>query len=106
MLLQRHKRKRRTCTFRLTWRVEGLLIQWSTLQTEYPERRRLSALLSYKLKQEYSEICGFVNARMSIAIVRSNSLPLRVPWGKWARIRQQPELADGLVMAMIAHLKG
>ena len=27
-------------------------------------QKRLAALLSYKLKQEYSEMCGFVRARM------------------------------------------
>ena len=32
-------------------------------------QNRLAALLSYKLKQEYSEMCGFLRARMSLAIV-------------------------------------
>ena len=45
-------------------------------------QKRLAALLSYKLKQEYSEICGFVRARMSLAIVRSSSLLLHVPLDK------------------------
>ena len=45
-------------------------------------QKRLAALLSYKLKQEYSEICGFVRARMSLVIVRSNSLLPCGPWGK------------------------
>ena len=27
-------------------------------------QKRLAALLSYKLKREYSEMCGFVQARM------------------------------------------
>ena len=58
-------------------------------------QKRLAALLSYKLKQEYSEMSGFVRARMSLAIVRSNRLLLRGPCDKGARIRQQPELADG-----------
>ena len=39
-------------------------------------------LLSYKLKREYSEMYGFVRARMSLAIVRSNSLLLRGPQEK------------------------
>ena len=39
-------------------------------------QKRLSALLSYKLKQEYSKMCGFVRARVSLAIVISNSLLL------------------------------
>ena len=37
-------------------------------------QKRLAALISYKLKQEYSEMCGFVRERMSLAIVSSNSL--------------------------------
>ena len=41
--------------------------------------KRLAALLNYKLKREFSEMCGFVRARMSLAIVRSNSLLLRGP---------------------------
>ena len=42
-------------------------------------QKRLAALLSYNLKQEYSKMCGFVRARMSLEIVRSNSLLLRRP---------------------------
>ena len=63
---------------------------------------RLAALLRYKLKREYSEMCGFVRARMSLAIVRSNSLLLRVPCDKVTRICQQLELTDGSVMALLA----
>ena len=48
--------------------------------------KRLAALLSYKLKREYSEMCGFVRARMSLAIVRSNSLILHVIWDNGALI--------------------
>ena len=51
-------------------------------------QKRLAALLSYKLKREYSEMCGFVRARMSLSIVRSNILLLRGPRGKGAHIRQ------------------
>ena len=29
-------------------------------------QKRLAALLGYKLKWEYSEMCGFVRARMSL----------------------------------------
>ena len=63
--------------------------------------KRLSALLSYKLKQEYSEMCGFVWVRMSLAIVRSNSLLVRDPHDKGERIWQRPELTDGAVMALL-----
>ena len=65
-------------------------------------QKRLAALLSYNLKREYSEMCGFVQVRMSLAIVRCNSLLLRGPRDKVVRIRQQPELTDGAVMALLA----
>ena len=69
-------------------------------------QKRLATLLSYKLKREYSEMCGFVWARMSLVIVRSNSLLLRVPRDKGARICQQPDLANGEVMALLAPRRG
>ena len=50
-------------------------------------QKRLAVLLSYILKREYSEMCGFVRARISLAIVRSNSLLLHRPRDKGARIR-------------------
>ena len=43
---------------------------------------RLAALLSFKLKREYSEMCGFVKARISLVIVSFNSLLFRYPWDK------------------------
>ena len=52
-------------------------------------KKMLAALLSYKLKREYSEMCGFLRARMSLAIVRSNSLLLCGPCDKVARIWQR-----------------
>ena len=69
-------------------------------------QKRLAALLSYKLNQESSEMCGFVKARMSLAIVRSNSLLLRGPHDKGARIRQIPELTDGAVMSLLTPWRG
>ena len=69
-------------------------------------QKRLAAQLSYKLKREYSEICGFVRVRMSLSIVRSNSLILRGPRDKEACIRQQPDLTDGVVMALLAPWRG
>ena len=69
-------------------------------------QKRLATLLSYKLKREYSEMCGFVRARMSLAIVRSNSLLLRGPQEKGARICQRPELTDGALMALLALWRG
>ena len=69
-------------------------------------QNRLAALLSYNLKREYSEMCGFVWARMSLAIVISKSLLLRGPCDKAAHIRQQPELTDGAAMALLATWRG
>ena len=69
-------------------------------------QKRLAALLSYKLKGEYSEMCGFVLARMSLAIVRSNSLLLRGPLKKGARIRKRLELTDRAVIALLAPWRG
>ena len=69
-------------------------------------QKRLAVVLSYKLKQEYLEMCGFVRARMSLEIVRSNSLLLRGPHDKGARIRKRPELADGAVMSLLAPWNG
>ena len=64
-------------------------------------QKRLAVLISYNMKREYYEMCGFVRARMSLAIVRSNSMLIRSPLVKGERIRQQPELTDGAVMALI-----
>ena len=69
-------------------------------------QKRLAALLSYKLKQEYSEMCGFVRARMSLVIVIPNNLLLSGPQNKGARIQQRPVLAYGAVMAPLAHWRG
>ena len=69
-------------------------------------QKMLAALLSYKLKREYSKMCGFVQARMSLAIVKSNRLLLRGPRDKGARIRQRPELTDGALMPLLAPWRG
>ena len=69
-------------------------------------QKRLAALLSYKLKQEYSEMCVLVRTRMSLAILRSKSLLLRGRHDKGACIRQQPELTDWAVMALLTPWRG
>ena len=69
-------------------------------------QKRLAALLSYKLKQEYSEMCGIVRASVSLEIVRSNSLVLRGSWEKGARIRQRLDLMYGVVMVLLAPCRG
>ena len=65
-------------------------------------QKRLAAQLGYKLEWEYSEMCGFVRARMSLSIVRSNSLLLRGPCDKGASVQKQPDLMDGAVMELLA----
>ena len=69
-------------------------------------QKRLAALLSYKLKREYSEMCGFVRALMSLAIVRSNILLLRGPRDKGAHIWQRPDLTDGVVIPLLTPWHG
>ena len=66
----------------------------------------LATLLSYNLKLDYSEMCGFVKARISLAIVRFNSLLLGGPQYKGARIQKRPELTDWVVMSLIAPWRG
>ena len=69
-------------------------------------QKRLAALLSYKLKWKYSEMCGFVRASMSLSIVRYNSMLLRGPRDKGAHIWQRTDLTDGAVMALLAPWRG
>ena len=64
-------------------------------------QKRLAALLSSKLKREYYEMCVFVKARMSLAIVIYISLLLCNPWYKGSRIQQQQELMDEEVIELI-----
>ena len=42
-----------------------------------PASRRLASSLASKWKRSYSEVCGFVRSRLSIALVRSASRCLR-----------------------------
>ena len=54
--------------------------------------RQLALQLSFKLKQEYYEMYGFISESMSLVIVRYNTLILRVTQDKGARISQRLEL--------------
>jgi hypothetical protein len=56
--------------------------------------KKLSALLAEKWEKPYSEICGYVNARMSIAVVRATHLCLRdsrIPTSQMSNRRPQWE---------------
>ena len=61
--------------------------------------RKLSAMLAEKWEKPYSEVCGYVNARMSIAIVRATHLCIRgsrIPTGKMCNRLPQWEDKAGL----------
>jgi formate dehydrogenase maturation protein FdhE len=61
--------------------------------------KKLSALLAEKWEKPYSEICGYVNARMSIAMVRATHLWLRgsrIPTSQMSNRRPQWEDKAGL----------
>jgi hypothetical protein len=61
--------------------------------------KKLSSVLSVKWGKPYSEVCGYVNARMSIAIVRATHLCLRgsrVPASRMSNRRPQWEDKAGL----------
>ena len=51
-------------------------------------------------------MCGFVKARMSLAVMRSNTILLRGARDKEAHIFQRPGLADGVVVALFIPWRG
>ena len=69
-------------------------------------QKRLAAIIRYKLKQEYSEMCGYLKKRMSLVTVRSNSLLLCNHREKDVRIQQRSELIDGAVVAPLTPCRG
>jgi hypothetical protein len=61
--------------------------------------KKLSAQLAEKWEKPYSQVCGYVNARMSIAVVRATHLCLRgsrIPTSKMSRRLPQWEDKAGL----------
>jgi hypothetical protein len=61
--------------------------------------KKLSAMLAKKWEKPYSEVCGYVNACMSIAIVRATHLCIRgsrIPTGKMSNRLPQWEDKAGL----------
>jgi hypothetical protein len=66
--------------------------------------KKLSARLAEKSGKPYSEVCGYVNARMSIAIVRATHLCLRgsrVPTSQMSNRR--PQWEDGAGLGLFRH---
>jgi hypothetical protein len=56
--------------------------------------KKLSALLAEKWEKPYSEVCGYINAQMSIAIVRATHLCIRrsqIPTSKMSKRLPQRE---------------
>ena len=68
----------------------------------FASQKNLALLLDNKLKREYLEICGFVRYRVSLTVVRPNTLLLRDARYNEAYIRQRPDMKDGAVMALLA----
>jgi hypothetical protein len=61
--------------------------------------KRLALMLTEKWGKPYSEVCGYVNAQMSIAIVRATHLcvcGLRIPTSKMSKPLPQWEDQAGL----------
>ena len=63
--------------------------------------KRLSILLARKWQKPYSVVCGYINMRISIAIVRATHLCLRGSRVPVSKISRQPEWEDkaGLSLA-------
>jgi hypothetical protein len=49
--------------------------------------KRLASALAGKWKRSYSEVCGFVRSRLSIALIRSSSRCLRADRNPTQRFR-------------------
>ena len=66
--------------------------------------KKLSTLLAAKWGKLYSEVCGYVNARMSIAIVRATHLCLRgsrIPTSQMST--RQPQWEDKAGLSLFRH---
>jgi hypothetical protein len=59
--------------------------------------RRLASALAWKWKRHYSEMCGYVRARMALSVVRANTLLIRGSRVRQSRPRMHME--DGAAMA-------
>ena len=57
-----------------------------TEKEEWASTWKIASQLGFNLKREYYETCGFVQERMALDVVRSNTLLLRVPLDKETRI--------------------
>jgi hypothetical protein len=73
----------RRCTFTpLVFSVDGLLGKEATAAS-----KRLASCLAVKWKRSYSELCGYVRSRLSLALIRSSSRCLRADRNPTQRFR-------------------
>ena len=63
--------------------------------------KRMAALLAQSMQREYSEMCGFVRARMALALARSNTHLLRGARNHDNRLPKIPIMEDGAVMELM-----
>ena len=63
--------------------------------------REMASHFSLKLKREYSEMCGFMQVKMALAVAQYNTLLLGGNRDKEARIINHPDLSDGVLMALL-----
>ena len=54
--------------------------------------KRMASLLADAWQREYSEMCGFVRARMALALARSNTLLLRGARDHEGWLRKRPTM--------------
>ena len=66
----------------------------------------MASHLSFKLNMEHYEMCSFVQVRIALAEVQSNTLILRGYHNKETRICLHPEMSDEAVMALLAPWRG
>jgi hypothetical protein len=68
--------------------------------------QKLSSLLAKKWGKPYSEVCGYVNARMSIAIVRATQLCLRCSRIPTSRMSNRfPQWKDKAGLGLFRHYR-
>eukprot|EP00957_Ditylum_brightwellii_P050689 3842872-Ditylum_brightwellii.AAC.1 len=61
----------------------------------------MASLLAVAWQREYSEMCGFVKARMALALAQSNTLLLRWERDNEGGIRRCQVMKDGAGMEIL-----
>ena len=68
--------------------------------------KRLAGHLAHRWKREYSEMCGYVRARMSLATARANTLLLRGARDSRGRLQHRPVFEDGAGVSCMENWRG